>query len=62
MYNYIINSVELLSFRHVDNKVYKEFLNLFKDGYFSSSTLHIYEDNLHLNIIDEQEILETLTD
>ena len=62
MHNHIINSAESLSFRRVDNKVRKEFLNLFKDGHSPSLALHIYEDNLHLNATDEQEILETLAD
>ena len=62
MHNHIINSAESLSFQRVDNKVRKEFLNLFKDGHSPSSALHIYEDNLHLNATDEQEILETLAD
>ena len=62
MHNHIINSAESLSFRRVDNKVRKEFLNLFKDGHSPSSALHIYEDDLHLNATDEQEILETLAD
>ena len=61
-HNHVINAAESLSFQRVDSEVREEFLKLFNDGHSSSSALHVYEDNLHLNASDEQELLETLAD
>jgi hypothetical protein len=61
-HNHVINSAESLSFRRVEEEVQQEFINLFKDGHSPSSALYAYKDNLHLNISDEQELLEILSD
>ena len=61
-HNHVIYSAESLSFRHVDDEVRQEFIRLFQDGHSPSSALYVYEDNLHLNTINEQELLETLAD
>ena len=61
-HNHIINSAESLSFWRVDEEVRQEFVSLFRDGHSPSSALYIYEDNLHLNTTNEQELLEVLAD
>ncbi|GBC01562.1 hypothetical protein RclHR1_04230007 [Rhizophagus clarus] len=61
-HNHIINSAESLSFRRVKEEVREEFINLFRDGHSPSSALYAYEDSIHLNASDEQELLEILAD
>lgn len=61
-HNHVINSAESLSFRHVEKEVRQEFISLFRDGHSPSSALYFYEDNLHLNTTNEQELLEILAD
>ena len=61
-HSHIINSAESLSFRRVDEEVRQEFVSLFRDGHSPSSALYVYEDNLHLNTTNEQELLEVLAD
>ena len=51
-----------MSFRQVKDEVREEFLNLFKDEHFPSLTLYAYEDQLHINTVDEQALLEVLAD
>ncbi|RIB19380.1 hypothetical protein C2G38_2182064 [Gigaspora rosea] len=60
MHNHVINSASSLSFRHVNNKVCEKFINLFRDGHSLASALHVFEDELCLNITNEQELLEIL--
>ncbi|CAG8481492.1 6050_t:CDS:2 [Scutellospora calospora] len=57
-HNHVINSATSLSFRHVDERICEEFINLFKDGHSSASALYVYEDKLYLNSTNEQELLE----
>ena len=52
-HNHIVNSAESLSFRRVKEEVCQEFISLFKDGHSPSSALYVYENNLHLNAMDE---------
>ena len=61
-HNHIINSAESLSFQRVDEEVRQEFVSLFRDEHSLSSALYIYEDNLHFNTMNEQELLEVLAD
>ncbi|PKY62829.1 hypothetical protein RhiirA4_490060 [Rhizophagus irregularis] len=61
-HNHVINSAEALSFRRVEEEVHQEFINLFRDGHSPSSALYAYEDSLHLNASDEQELMEILAD
>ena len=61
-HNHVVKSAESLSFRRVDKKVREELINLFKDGHSASSALRAYEDILHLNATNEQELLEILAD
>src|SRR6266542_2989733 len=61
-HNYIINSAEALSFRHVKDEVREKYLELFKDGHSAASTLYTYEDELHLNAVDDQDLIELLAD
>ncbi len=62
MHNHVINSAESLSFRHVNEEVREELLNLFKDGHSSALALYVYQDELHLRANDEQELIELLAD
>jgi len=52
-YNYVVNSAESLSFRHVKEEVHEKILELFKDEHSFASALYAYEDELHLGIINE---------
>ena len=61
-HNHVVNSAASLSFRRVKDEVREEFLNLFKDGHSPSSALYAYEDQLHINTVDEQALLEVLAD
>ena len=61
-HNHIIDSAESLSFRRVNKEVRQECINLFRDGHSPSSALYVYEDNLHLNTTNDQELLEVLAD
>ena len=61
-HNHVINSAESLSFRQVSNKVREQFVELFKDGHSPASALFAYEDELHLNATNDQELLEILSD
>jgi len=62
MYNHIINSAESLSFRRVKKEVREKLIELFKDGHSPASALYTYEDEIHLNATNEQDILEKLAD
>ncbi|GES99148.1 hypothetical protein GLOIN_2v1883854 [Rhizophagus clarus] len=57
-----INSAESLNFRQVKEEVREELLELFKDGHSSSSALYVYQDKLHLEASDEQELIKLLAD
>lgn len=61
-HNHIINSAEALSFRHVKDEVREKYLELFKDGHSAASALYTYEDELHLNAVDDQNLIELLAD
>ncbi|CAB5326218.1 unnamed protein product [Rhizophagus irregularis] len=61
-HNHVINSAELLSFRHVNEKVCEKFLQLFKDGYSPASAMYVHEDELYLSSTDEQDLLVLLVD
>ncbi|GBC01669.1 hypothetical protein RclHR1_04290005 [Rhizophagus clarus] len=61
-HNHVINSAESLSFRQVKEEVREELLELFKDGHSPSSALYVYQDKLHLEASDEQELIELLAD
>ncbi|GES92231.1 hypothetical protein GLOIN_2v1883854 [Rhizophagus clarus] len=61
-HNHVINSAESLSFRRVKEEVREELLELFKDGHSPSSALYVYQDKLHLEASDEQELIELLAD
>ena len=61
-HNHVINSAASLSFRRVKDEVCEEFLNLFRDGHSPSSAIYAHEDRLHINVTDEQELLEVLAD
>ncbi len=52
----------MLSFRRVKDKVCEKYLKLFKDEHFATLALYMYEDELHLNVIDDQDLIELLTD
>jgi hypothetical protein len=54
--------VKSLSFRHVQDDVCEEFIDLFKDGHSPFSAVYTYEDKLHLSASNEQELLEVLAD
>ncbi len=56
----MINSAELLSFRHVKKEVHEKFLELFKDRHSPVLTIYSYEDDLHLSAENDQELLELL--
>ncbi|RGB27121.1 hypothetical protein C1646_769539 [Rhizophagus diaphanus] len=62
MHNHVINSAESLSFHHVNEKVCEKFLQLFKDGYLSTSVMYVHEDELYLSSTDEQDLLVLLAD
>ncbi|CAG8778889.1 2879_t:CDS:2, partial [Dentiscutata erythropus] len=51
-----------LSFWPVDIKVREKFINLFRDRHSSASALHVFEDDLYLNTINEQELLKIFAD
>ncbi|RGB26626.1 hypothetical protein C1646_674630 [Rhizophagus diaphanus] len=53
---------EALSFWRVKEKVREELLNYFKDEYSPSSALYAYQDELHLKVTDEQELIKLLAD
>ena len=61
-HNHVINSAEALSFRRVKKEVREKYLELFKNGHSPASALHAYEDELHLNATNEQELVELLAD
>ncbi|GES89782.1 hypothetical protein GLOIN_2v1883854 [Rhizophagus clarus] len=46
----------------VKEEVREELLELFKDGHSPSSALYVYQDKLHLEASDEQELIELLAD
>ncbi|CAB4444906.1 unnamed protein product [Rhizophagus irregularis] len=61
-HNHVTNSAEALSFRCVKKEVQEEYMNLFKNGHSPASALHVYEDQLHLNATNEQNLMEILAD
>jgi len=61
-HNHVIHSAEALSFRRVKEGVREKYLELFKDGHSPASALHAYEDDLHINATNEQELVELLAD
>ncbi len=61
-HNHVIKCAESLSFCRIKEKVHEELLNLFKDGYSASFTLHTYENILYLNVTNKQELLKILVD
>jgi len=61
-HNHVINSAEVLSFRYIKREVREELVKLFIDEHSPSSALYVYEDILHLNITNKQELIENLTD
>jgi len=61
-YNHVINLAASLNFWQVKDKVCEEFLNLFRNGHSFSLAIYAHEDQLHINITDEQELLEILAD
>ncbi len=61
-HNHVINSAEALSFQRVSEGVREKYLELFKNGHSPASALFAYEDELHLNTINEQELVELLAD
>ena len=61
-HKHIINSAEALSFRRVKDEVREKYLELFKDGHSAASALYSYEDELHLSVADDQELIELLAD
>jgi len=62
MHNHVINSAESLSFQKVKEEVRDKLVELFKDGYSPASALYIYEDDLHMSVANDQELLEILAD
>lgn len=61
-HNHVVNSAESLSFRRVNGEVRDKFLKLFKDGHSPASAMYVYEDELYLSTVDEQELLVLLAD
>lgn len=53
---------ESLSFYRVKGEVHEKFVELFKDGHSPSSALFAYEDELYLSVMNDQELLEILSD
>ncbi len=61
-HNHVINSAEALSFWRVKEGVHEKYLKLFNNRHSPALALYTYEDELHISITNEQELVELLAD
>lgn len=61
-HNHVINSAESLSFRRVHEKTHAKYMQLFYDGHSPATALYTYQDELHISILSNEELIETLAD
>ncbi|GBC05739.1 hypothetical protein RclHR1_00640027 [Rhizophagus clarus] len=61
-YTFTVRIPTTFTYTSVKEEVREELLELFKDGHSSSSALYVYQDKLHLEASDEQELIKLLAD
>ncbi|CAG8803336.1 45644_t:CDS:2, partial [Gigaspora margarita] len=62
IHNHVVHSAKALSFRHVRDEVHDKYLELFKNGHLLATARFTYEDSLHLQANNNQELMQWLAD